>query len=159
MKRFALVASALLAASGCAATDDSASSPPFTAEDEAAIRTLISEWEAAWNAGDLPAVVALVTDDYFEARATAVQGRDDVLALYEGFPITYTSVETTVERIEGDGGLAIAWVSFDNELTTQEGVERVQTGNTLWALRRDDQGEWRFAAAGFSAVTRGAPTG
>ena len=157
MKRYALVASLLLAASGCAATDDSA--PSFTAEDEAAIRALISAWEAAWNAGDLPGVVALVTDDYFEARANAVQGRDAVLSLYEGFTVTYTYVETTVERIEGEGGLAFAWVSFDNELTTAEGVERVQTGNTLWALRRNDQGQWRFAAAGFSATTRDATSG
>ena len=158
MKPFVLAALVVFTA-GCAATGEVEPAPTFTDADEAAIRELISQWEAAWTAGDLPGVLDLTTDDYFEARANAVEGRDAVLALYETFTITYTSVDATVQRIEGDGDLAFAWMSFENGLTTAEGVERVQTGNTLWALRRGADGAWRFAGAGFSGITRDAPTG
>ena len=159
MKRFALALVVFVAAVSCAPYEEPGTTQSFSAEDEAAIRGLISSWEAAWDAGDLAGVFALVTDDYFEARSTAVEGREAVIALYEGFTLTYTSVETTVRRIEGDGRIAFAWVSFENELTTQEGVDRLQSGNTLWALRKDADGEWRFAAAGFGATTRDEPAG
>ena len=158
MKRHLLT---LFVASLIVACTDTTSemSPPqgLTAEDEAAIRALSSEWEAAWVADDMAAVTALLTEDYFEARVDAVEGRDAALALYQTFPVTYTVVSGTIHRIEGSGNVANVTLSFEGEYTTDEGVERIQTGNTLWALRKDDAGQWRFSAAGWSASSRDAP--
>ncbi len=128
--------------------------PAFTPEDDAAIRALIDEWARTWVDGDTEATVALLTEDYFEARSTAIDSRAAALERYAPFSGSYTQVTPTVLRVEGVGDLAHAWMGFENRYTTEEGERRIQTGNGLWVVKRMPDGQWRFAASGWQSTTR-----
>jgi uncharacterized protein (TIGR02246 family) len=155
-----MIGTALLAAAGVIACSPSSDAPGvLTAEDEAAIRSVIEEWGNTWVAGDPQATVALFTDDYVEARPTAVVGRQAALDSYEGFTGSYTQVRSTVRRVEGVGNLAYAWVAFESRYTQEDGSRRVQTGNGLWVLKEDSEGRWRFAASGWQSISGPDSTG
>jgi uncharacterized protein (TIGR02246 family) len=133
----------------CAASDDATTA--LSAADEAAIRSLIDEWGNAWVAGDPGAVVALYTDDFVEARPTAVVGRQAILDSYQGFTSSYTEVIPTVRHVEGVGNLAYAFIEFQNRYTREDGSRRIQIGTGLWVLKKDSEGRWRFAASGWQS--------
>lgn len=155
--RFSPVALALAGfAVACApASEPPADAPEFTAEDEAAIRGMWDVWGEAWVNEDVDALVSLVTPDYVEARATALVGPDALGEMIQNTNADYTSIETTVERVEGDGDLAWAWVSGTNRyMRRQQGDHRVQNWNSVWILKRGSDGEWRFAGTGWGAAAR-----
>lgn len=154
MTRCAIVLLAAMSLA-CSTEADAPTSPqPFTAADDAAIRSLIAEWDRAWAAGDYEAVVAMYTEDYVEILANAVEGPEGALARYQNFTITYSETSSEVRRLEGRGDLAYAWVSFGGRFMNADGERRVQSGNSLWVLKRDAEGEWRFAATAFGSTSQ-----
>jgi uncharacterized protein (TIGR02246 family) len=144
---------------GCAPAPDAPDA--LTAEDEAAIRTLISDWDASWTDGDPLTTAPLYADDYVETRVTAVVGRDAAQEMISGFweNFAYSDVSSTVMRVEGRGDLAYAWTEIENRYTTGDGERRIQRGNVLSVLRKDASGDWRFAAAGWQAASSPDTTG
>jgi len=124
--------------------------PPFTPDDEAAIRALVAEWSRLIVADDIDAAYALMTDDYVEARATPIVGPEQARALFRGFGIVYRSIDETVRRVEGVGGLAWVWTEFDARYTADGGGRR-QHGNSVRVVRKLPDGRWRFAASAFQA--------
>ena len=134
-------------------------SAPLTPEDEAAIRGLVSGFDAAFMADDMAAVTALYADDYVEMRPTALEGRDRALEAYRRSTNTYSFVASTVRRIEGSGSLAYVWVEFEGRFSREDGSQRLQNGNTLWVARKGPDGTWRFAASGFQSASRADSTG
>jgi uncharacterized protein (TIGR02246 family) len=138
-----IVGWALALAVGVFACAPAADEPAvFTAEDESAIRSLIEQWGDTWVAGDPQATVGLFTEDYVEARPTALVGRQAVLDSYQGWTGSYTEVISTVRRVEGVGNLAYAFTEFQNRYTLEDGTRRIQTGTGLWVLKRDSEGQW-----------------
>jgi uncharacterized protein (TIGR02246 family) len=162
MKRLCPALCLAVATIGCAPAPATTDAPAaLTAEDEAAIRSLISEWDASWTDGDPTTTAPLYADDYVEMRAAAVVGREAAQEMISGFwdNYTYSDVSSTVMRLEGSGDLAYAWTEMDNRYTTGEGERRIQRGNVLWALTKDASGDWRVTAAGFQAASSPDTTG
>ncbi len=156
MKRRVLWLFGIFAASACAYAPEAPTG--LTAEDEEALRAIVAEWNAAWATNDKEAAVALYTDDYMEARATAVRGREAALEVYRASSSTYSSSEGTVLRIEGSGDVAHVFVEFTAEMTNAAGEPRIQRGHTLWTARKQASGEWLFSGAGFAASTQQVPS-
>lgn len=145
----------LLPVSACAPSEAPPEPPAgLSADDEASIRALVDEWDRAWEANDPSRVVALLSDDYVEALATAVVGREAALERYRSFTQTYDMVRSTVMRLEGEGDLAYAWIEFNGRYARADGTRMEQRGNVLWVLRREEDGNWRFIASGFQAASR-----
>jgi uncharacterized protein (TIGR02246 family) len=143
----------LIALAACAqpeAAPPAAAQPEFTAADEAAIRALVAEWDRTWLAGDVDAIVALYSDTYLEMRPDIVQGREAARARIEAITANYTSLSTTVERLEGQGDLAWIWTSFHHTFD-RDGASYDQMGNGLWVAKKGADGEWRFEAAGWQS--------
>jgi uncharacterized protein (TIGR02246 family) len=159
MKKLCPALCLTVAVVGCAPAPDAPDA--LTAEDEAAIRSLISDWDASWTDGDPTTTAPLYADDYVEMRATAVVGREAAQEMISGFweSITYSDVSSTVMRLQGLGDLAYAWTEIDNRYTTEDGERRIQRGNVLWVLKKDASGHWRFAAGGFQAASSPDTTG
>ena len=145
----------LFSAAGCSQSSEPVDSPAaFTSADESAIRALIGEWDTAWAANDHARVLTLLTEDYVEAVANAVVGKEAALQSYQGFTQRYTATTSTVRRLEGRGDLAYAWTEFNARYTREDGERRLQSGNVLWVLKKDQDGQWRFAASAFQAASQ-----
>jgi ketosteroid isomerase-like protein len=150
----------VIATLGCSPSPEAGTSPAgLTPDDDAAIRSLIAEWDRTWVADDHAATAALLAEDYVEARPTAVEGPRAAQELYEGLTMTYTSLNSTVRRLEGVGDLAYAWVSFDHRYTLDAGERRQQIGNGLWVLKKGADGRWRFSGSGFQSRSTPDSTG
>ena len=125
----------------------------LTAADETAIRTLIDAFTRNIVERGFVSNVELLTDDYIEMRADAIEGIEDARERWGNVSNTYTAATGQIRRLEGAGNLAYAWVEFTQKWVSDAGVPRVQTGNTLWILRRGQDGQWRFAGSGWQSVT------
>ncbi|UCC25833.1 MAG: SgcJ/EcaC family oxidoreductase [Gemmatimonadales bacterium] len=146
----------MVAVAGCAPAPEAPDAPAaLTPEDEAAIRALIGQWDASWSDGDPTTTAPLYADDYVEMRVNAVVGREAAQEMISGFwdDYTYSDVTSTVMRIDGQGDLAYAWTEINNHYTAADGEPRIQRGNVLWVVKREDSGQWRFAAGGFQAAS------
>jgi len=126
----------------------------LTSADEAAIGALVDEFGRNVVAAGFAANAELLTDDYIEMRPVAVEGKEAARQAWGAITNTYTESTSRIQRIEGSGALAFAWVEFTNRYVNDEGVPRVQNGNTLWVLRRGPDGQWRFAGAGWQSSTQ-----
>ena len=146
---FALVGTA------CSPSSKSASSgAEFTAEDEAAVRTVVDDFSRAWLANDYASVVALFTPDMVETLPVANVGRVAALERYKGFGVNFTSGTFDVKRLEGSGSLAYAWVEFSGRYTTDSGNRGMESGNNLWVFRKGPDGKWEIAASAYQGVSR-----
>lgn len=143
MKRLAAVW-LLIPLLGCA-------SPGFTAEDEAAIRAVLAEWDRLASANDWIATTEYMTEDYVEARPTAVEGRQAARERYEAMSVQYSAMQSTVKKIEGSGDLAYVYSSFEGRYTRDDGSQVSQRGNSLWVMKRTTEGEWRVAGSGWQS--------
>ncbi len=155
MKPMTPTASVLLLAvlTACSQTQVAETSPGLTAEDEAAIRALITQWDRN-VVEDFPANADLYTDDYVEMRATAVEGREAARELYAGFTFDWTESVTTVREIEGRGDLAYLWTESATRYTNANGVAMLQNASNLWVLRKGADGQWRVARSGWQSASR-----
>ena len=73
--------------------------------------------------------------------------------------MTYTSINSTVMRLEGVGDLAYAWTTFEGRYNRADGAPWAQNGNSLWVLKKNADGRWQFVASGFRAASRPDSTG
>lgn len=119
--------------------------------DEVAIKELVAAREKAWNAGDVDAYRALLTEDADIVSATgrAARGRDAFLRLYaeqhEGAlagAVTHTRV-THVRMLSDD--VALADVAYEMKGGKAARVVAIRRGVMAFVLRRDN-GRWRISA-------------
>jgi uncharacterized protein (TIGR02246 family) len=115
-------------------------------EDERAIRDVVDEWFAATKAGDLAAVVELMTDDVvFMVPGREPFGKREFAAAFQA--MTNVVIEGTSEiaelRVLGD------WAYVRNHLdvttTPNSGAPMRRSGYTLTIFRKEHDGRWRLA--------------
>jgi uncharacterized protein (TIGR02246 family) len=114
--------------------------------DEQTIRDLIAEWHRATGAGDVEAVLELMSEDVvflvagrppMEGRAAFADGLRSVLATHR----IVSSGE--IQELVVSGDLAYTWTSLDVRIDNKRGGESTsRQGNALSILRKQTDGRW-----------------
>jgi uncharacterized protein (TIGR02246 family) len=115
--------------------------------DEEQIRTLIDAWGEAAAAGDLAAQLNLITPDVaFLTQGRPPMRRDEYADQFRAvMEIASLKVRSNVQEITVSGDLAVCWNLLEVSFTPIAGGEtRKHAGNTLTALRRGSDGQWRI---------------
>lgn len=119
------------------------------AVDDDAIRQLNRDFAAAMNAGDVDALVTMMTDDVvmMPPGAAPVHGAEAVRRTFDEMfeqvvlHETWTSVEVVV-----DGEHAYDWSRYNVRITARESGESVEEkGQNLFVARREAEGAWKYA--------------
>ena len=154
MKRTVLAMLAAGALSGCGASNaEMTKTPPaFTADDESAVRTLVSEFANTWNRHDMKAMHDLDTEDvewvnvvghHWRGKATVYKGH---VAIHKGMEAkTSASVDTAMIRsIAPEVAVAVATMHFGVFAPPYrgEGVA-TKTRASFTMVKRD--GIWKIA--------------
>ena len=154
MNRTVLAMLAVTVLSGCT-TQDSATTttrPPFSADDESAVRALVNEFANSWNRHDMKAMHDLDTEDvewinvvghYWRGKATVYKGHD---AIHKGMSAKSSmSVEsTTVRSIVPTVAMAVATMHFLPSLDPlYSWMPAAKTRGSFTMVKRD--GIWKIA--------------
>jgi uncharacterized protein (TIGR02246 family) len=115
--------------------------------DEQQIRALIEKWGKATRAGDLIALMNLMTEDVAFLTAGNLPMRGDRFA--ETFRSMIQSVSLDVrsdpQEITIAGDLAVCWNLLEVSITPLAGGDVMKrAGNTLTVFRRGADGQWRI---------------
>lgn len=115
-------------------------------DDKQAIRDLIDEWHRASAAGDVDAVLALMSEDvvFLVAGAPPMRGRASFEAGLRRL-LTQHRIESKgeVREIEVSGDLAYCWSYLTvHMIPLAQGAPVTRTGHTLSILRRRGDGSW-----------------
>ena len=115
--------------------------------DEQRIREVIDKWAAATLAGDLTAILPLMTDDaVFLTAGNVPMRREDFI---EKFQSTAGAVEvnarSNVQELTVNGDIAVCWNLIEVKVTPLAGGETMKrAGNTLTVFRQGSDGQWRL---------------
>lgn len=116
--------------------------------DEQEIRQLVATWMSATKAGDVAAVLSLMTDDaVFLVTGQQPFGKQQFAAAMKppaaaAMPLIDGHSEIQEIRIAGDH--AYMWSRLSVEVTPPGGVTVKRAGHTLSVLRKEG-GRWRLA--------------
>lgn len=140
-----------LCTSGCS---QQALQPQFTAEDEAAIQTLLDQWEANTLDGRFIANLGFLTDDAVEMLATPRVGLDEIRTRWEGFVdrYDYTAIHMELRELLGFGDYAFAWVQYEQNYL-YDGSPRVGHGTMSLLLQRGDDGAWKICRSAWMGAS------
>ncbi|MDA2931058.1 DUF4440 domain-containing protein [Acidobacteria bacterium AH-259-O06] len=119
-----------------------------TEADAEAIKKLHQEAVAAFNAGDLDALMAFWTDDpvYMPAGVPAVHGKEKIRDFYTEFKAQANVLSS--EEVVIAGEWAFERGTFSGAITPKEGSEPVQvSGKFLDIWQRQSDGSWKIARA------------
>jgi uncharacterized protein (TIGR02246 family) len=123
--------------------------PRPSANDEQALRDVVATWHRATAAGDVDAVLALMTDDavFLGAGRPPMVGRDAFGAALRALLATQRIASTgDVREAVVDGDLGYCWTHLTVETSQADGGGRsVRSGHTLSVFRRGADGRWRLA--------------
>jgi uncharacterized protein (TIGR02246 family) len=114
-------------------------------DDERAIREVVDRWMKATKAGDLAAILDLMTDDVlFMTPAGEPFGKQEFAAISEGMKDADIAGQASVQEIEVAGEWAWLRNHIDLTVTAAEGSPVHRSGDTLTILRKGDDGRWRL---------------
>jgi uncharacterized protein (TIGR02246 family) len=122
-------------------------SQPTDAQDDQQIRAVIDAWGEASAAGDLTAQLNLMTDDVaFLTPGNLPMRRAEFAAGFRAMMEVVTlECRSKVQEITVSGDLAVCWNLLEVAFTPIAGGETSNhAGNTLTALRRGADGQWRI---------------
>lgn len=118
--------------------------------DEQQIRELVATWLAATRAGDMAAVLPLMTDDVvFLVPGQEPFGREVFAAAARastpGAPMPQIDGRSDIQEVQVEGELAFLWTKLSVEVTPPHGGKVARrAGHTLTVLRKCG-GRWRIA--------------
>jgi uncharacterized protein (TIGR02246 family) len=114
-------------------------------EDESAIRELVDTWMAASRAGDIAAVLDLMTDDVlFMTPGTEPFGKEQFRAAAESMRYVKMDGRAEIREIEVLGDWAWIRNHIDLTVTPAAGEPARRSGYTLTILRKSADGKWRL---------------
>ena len=119
-------------------------------QDEQAIRNVVATWHRATAAGDVEAVLALMTDDatFLGSGRAAMHGRD---AFAQALRMLLAShrVESdfTVREVRVSGDLGYAWSDLVVRIVPSAGggAASERSGSALSIFTRGADGTWRLS--------------
>jgi uncharacterized protein (TIGR02246 family) len=115
-------------------------------DDECQIRALVEAWMAATIAGDIPAVLALMTDDViFMTPGRAPFGKKEFAADGAQLGAMKLDGRCDIEELEVFGNRAYARNHLHITLTKPGEPPMRMSGHTLGIYRKDADGRWRLA--------------
>jgi len=117
--------------------------------DEQDIRNLIETWMAATKAGDVVAVLGLMTEDVvFLVTGRPPMGKSEFAAATKAqsaAPAFQIDGKSEIQEIKVIGEWAFMWTRLRVSMTpTGGGAPMVRAGHTLSVLRKEG-GRWRLA--------------
>lgn len=117
------------------------------ADDERAIRELVETWLAASQAGDLPTVLSLMTDDaIFMVPGQEPFGKEAFKATSEEMKNVRIEGTSDIREIQILGDWAYLRNYIEMTVTSPDGsVPMRRSGYTLTILRKESDGHWRLA--------------
>jgi uncharacterized protein (TIGR02246 family) len=114
--------------------------------DEQSIRTLVNRWHSATAAGDVDAVLGLMSEDvvFLVPGHPPVTGRSTfekgLRSLLQSHRVASTS---DIQEVEVSGHLAYCWsVLTVTETPRAGGISVVRTGSAVSILRKQADGTW-----------------
>lgn len=117
--------------------------------DQQAIFDLIAAWMAATRAGDLPAILDMMSEDvvFLRSGQPPMRGRE---AFAVGFKAALQRFQldarSDIQEIEITGDLAYCWNHLTVTMTPLDGKPPAsQTGFVLSVLRKETDGRWRIS--------------
>jgi uncharacterized protein (TIGR02246 family) len=153
MYRTVLAMLAVIALSGCTTQDSEMTSTPpaFSADDESAVRTIVSEFANTWNRHDMKTMHELDTEDvewinvagnYWRGKAAVYKGHDTIHRTI--FANTSMSVEqTAIRSVAPNVAVAVATMTFGPVITpTGQKVPEIKTRGSFTTVKRE--GIWRI---------------
>jgi uncharacterized protein (TIGR02246 family) len=116
-------------------------------EDERAIRELIDAWLAATKAGDLQAVLSLMTEDVvFMVPGAAPFGRDAFAESFSAMAGVRLDGRSEIQELQILGDWAYLRNLIDMIVSPPGGAAPVRrAGHTLTILRKGADGRWRLS--------------
>ena len=114
--------------------------------DEQSIRSLVNTWHSATAAGDVEAVLKLITEDvvFLVAGQPPMNGRSTFEKGLRGLLQSHR-IESTceIQEVEVSGTLAYCWSVLTVKVTAKTGgTPVVRTGSALSVLRKQASGSW-----------------
>ena len=120
---------------------------PDDHSDDQKIRALIDAWGEASAAGDLTTQLNLITPDVaFLTPGRPPMRHDEFADQFRAvMEVATLKVRSNIQEITVSGDLAVCWNLVEVFFTPIAGREtRKHAGNTLTALRRGYDGQWRI---------------
>ena len=115
-------------------------------DDARQIRELIDSWIAASNAGDVPALMDMMTDDViFMTPGRPPFGKAQFAADSERVKGAAIDAHAEVQEIDVFGPRAYIRNHIQVELTSQGQAPRRVSGYAMSILRKEADGRWRIA--------------
>jgi uncharacterized protein (TIGR02246 family) len=115
-------------------------------DDERAIRTVVDTWFAATRAGDLAAVLELMTDDVvFMQPGHAPFGKAEFAAAFQGMANVVLDGTSEIAELRVLDEWAYLRNHIDLTVTPSGGEAIRRSGYTLTILRKERDGRWRLA--------------
>jgi uncharacterized protein (TIGR02246 family) len=115
--------------------------------DEHQIRAVIDSWLLASRAGDLTALLNLMTEDVvFLTPGNMPMRREQFMDLFKSMVgVVDIDGRSDVQEITVTGDTAICWNLLEVSVTPQAGGTTIRrAGNTLTVFRRGTDGQWRI---------------
>jgi uncharacterized protein (TIGR02246 family) len=120
----------------------------MSVSDEQQIRELVANWMAATKAGDVAAVLDLMTDDaIFLVAGQPPFGKQkfaETMTAPLGKPRAQIDGQSDIQEVHVCGDIAYAWSKLRVEVTPPAGKPVRRAGHTLTVFRKTG-GRWRLA--------------
>ncbi len=115
-------------------------------DDERAIKAVVRTWFEATKAGDLAAVLELMTDDVvFMQPGQAPFGKEAFAAAFRGMANVVVDGTSDIVELRVLGEWAYLRNRIELMVTPLNGAPMRRSGYTLTVLRREPDGRWRLA--------------
>lgn len=117
-------------------------------DDERAIRALVDEWKRATSEGDLPRILALMTDDarFLQSGREPLDKAGFEREFRASIGVLRIAYDAVVEelRVDGDHAFTITRLAVRVTRIATGETSRAQ-GRTLTVFRRSPSGAWQLA--------------
>ena len=115
-------------------------------DDERAIRNVVDTWMSATRAGDIDAVLDLMTDDIiFLTPGAEPFGKDEFRERSARMKSVDINGRSDIREIQVSGDWAWVRNHIDLTVTAPGGQPMQRSGHTLSIFHKGDDGRWRLA--------------
>ena len=115
-------------------------------DDERQISALVDDWMAASKAGDVSAILGLMTDDVvFLTPGRSPFGKEAFAAGAESMKGVAMDGQSDLQEIQVCGDYAFTRNHIRVTITAPGGPTQRLSGHTLSVLRKEADGRWRLA--------------